>query len=47
MPVYLRKFYTKELINVINIEQEQIKKASKKTNSSIPKTPSTNPRFKR
>ena len=48
MPIYLRKFYTRELVESINLEQEQIKKANKQTTSpSIPKTPNINPRLKR
>ena len=47
MPTYLRKFYTEELISSIKSENEEIKKASQKSQSTIPKTPSINPRLKR
>ena len=47
MPIYLRKFYTRELVESIKLEQEQINKANQKTSSPIPKTPSINPRLKR
>jgi hypothetical protein len=45
MPIYLRNFYYKKLIDTRNLENEEIKKANKKTNSVS--RPSINPRFKR
>ena len=41
MPVYLRKFYLKKLVDVKNEEKEQVEKSSNKSNSNIPN------RFKR
>ena len=45
MPIYLRNFYYKKLIDTRKKENEEIKKAQQK-NKSISK-PAINPRFKR
>ena len=47
MPVYLRNFYYDKLLEVKKTESDSIEKARRKHNSSTPKRPSTNPRFKR
>ena len=39
MPVYLRKFYTNQLIKTKETEQSQIEKAQSQQKSSIPKYP--------
>ena len=44
MPIYLRNFYYKQLIDIRQKENDEIKKANQRAKS---KTPSTNPRFKR
>ena len=44
MPVYLRNFYYKQLSDTRKKENDEIKKANQKSNSS---KPSMNPRFKR
>ena len=44
MPIYLRNFYYKQLIDIRQKENEAIKKAQQKSKSS---KPTTNPRFKR
>jgi len=44
MPVYLRNFYYKQLVDTRKKENEEIKKAQQKAKS---KRPSINPRFKR
>ena len=44
MPVYLRSFYYKQLVDTRNKENEEIKKANQKSKVS---KPSMNPRFKR
>jgi len=48
MPIYLRKFYFKELIKVKKEEKKQIDKANKKPSSSVhrPNIPKTS-RFPR
>ena len=46
MPVYLRKFYYTELVDVRKKENEQTKQAQQKNKSKISRPP-TNPRFKR
>ena len=46
MPTYLRKFYMKELVEVKNQEEEAVKKANQKKQSSIPSRPNINPRLK-
>jgi|TARA_B100000073_G_scaffold216605_1_gene180094 hypothetical protein len=45
MPVYLRRFYLQELLDVKKLEKEHMEKASKKSN--IPNKPTTIPKFKR
>jgi hypothetical protein len=44
MPIYLRSFYYKQLVDTRNKENEEIKKANQKSKVS---KPSMNPRFKR
>ena len=44
MPIYLRSFYYKQLVDTRNKENEEIKKANQKSNIS---KPAINPRFKR
>ena len=44
MPIYLRNFYYKQLTDTRKKENDQIKKANQKSNSSKPQM---NPRFKR
>ena len=44
MPIYLRNFYYKQLVDTRNTENEEIKKANQKSNVS---KPPMNPRFKR
>ena len=44
MPIYLRNFYYKQLVDTRTKENEEIKKSQQKSNSS---KPSMNPRFKR
>ena len=43
MPIYLRRFYYKELLNAKKAENETVKKARQKQKSKSP----INPRFKR
>jgi hypothetical protein len=45
MPVYLRKFYYKQLTDVKKKESDEVKKAREK--SSNISRPAINPRFKR
>ena len=45
MPVYLRNFYYKKLIDTRKKENEETKKAQNKNNSTS--RPAINPRFKR
>tara|TARA_R100000008_G_scaffold39501_1_gene22610 strand:+ start:771 stop:908 length:138 start_codon:yes stop_codon:yes gene_type:complete len=45
MPIYLRNFYYKELIETRKKENDEIKKANQKNNSIS--RPAINPRFKR
>ena len=45
MPVYLRRFYYKQLADTRNKENEEIKKQNQKIRQSS--KPSMNPRFKR
>ena len=47
MPVYLRNFYYKTLIDTKKKENKEIKKANQKSNKSKVSRPSINPRFKR
>ena len=44
MPIYLRNFYYKELSDTRKKENEEIKKAQRRTKTS---KPTFNPRFKR
>ena len=44
MPIYLRNFYYNQLVDTRKQENEEIRKANKKSNSS---KPPMNPRFKR
>tara|TARA_B100000902_G_C26565092_1_gene553777 strand:+ start:166 stop:342 length:177 start_codon:yes stop_codon:yes gene_type:complete len=44
MPIYLRNFYYKQLIDTRKKENDEIKKVNKKSNIS---KPAINPRFKR
>ncbi len=44
MPVYLRNFYYNELVDAKKKENDEMKKAQRKSKVS---TPPTNPRFKR
>ena len=44
MPIYLRNFYYRELIDTRKKENDEIKKASQKSKVS---KPTFNPRFKR
>jgi len=46
MPIYLRNFYYKELIDTRQKENDEIKKANQKARSKVSK-PTFNPRFKR
>ena len=46
MPIYLRNFYYKKLINTRKKENDEIEKAQKRNKSKISK-PAINPRFKR
>ncbi len=39
MPIYLRRFYTNELVKQKENEQKQMDKASKKTTSSVARPP--------
>ena len=45
MPTYLRRFYSKTLIDQLKKEQQEAEKANKKP-STIPR-PNFNPKFKR
>ena len=45
MPIYLRNFYYKELIDQKNTEKKEMDKINKKTNISRPNI--SNPRIKR
>ena len=45
MPVYLRRFYYKELVDSKKKENDEMKKAQQK--SKVSSRPTTNPRFKR
>ena len=47
MPVYLRNFYYKQLLDTRKKESDEITKAQQKNKSKISKPPSVNPRFKR
>ena len=44
MPIYLRNFYYKQLLDTRKKENDEMKKANQKAKSS---KPSMNPRFKR
>jgi len=44
MPIYLRNFYYKQLSDTRKKENDEVKKANQKSNSS---NPPMNPRFKR
>ena len=44
MPVYLRKFYYKQLLDVKKKESDEVKKSQQKSKSL---KPAINPRFKR
>jgi len=44
MPIYLRNFYYKQLVDTRKKENEEVKKANQKSKTS---SPITNPRFKR
>ena len=44
MPIYLRNFYYKELVDIRKKENDEIKKANQKSQVS---KPAINPRFKR
>ena len=44
MPIYLRNFYYRQLLDTRKKENEEIKKANQKSKMI---SPSTNPRFKR
>tara|TARA_R110000822_G_scaffold293641_1_gene415681 strand:- start:403 stop:537 length:135 start_codon:yes stop_codon:yes gene_type:complete len=44
MPIYLRNFYYKQLVDTRTKENDDIEKANRKSQSS---KPSMNPRFKR
>ena len=46
MPVYLRKFYYKKLIDTRKKENDEVKKANQRNKSKITR-PAINPRFKR
>ena len=46
MPVYLRNFYYKKLVDTRKKETEEIEKAQKRNKSKVAK-PAINPRFKR
>jgi len=46
MPVYLRKFYYKQLLDTRKKEHDEAKKVQQKNKSKISK-PAINPRFKR
>ena len=46
MPVYLRNFYYKQLIDTRKKENDEIRKANQKSKSQITR-PAINPRFKR
>jgi hypothetical protein len=46
MPVYLRNFYYKKLIDTRQKENDEMKKAQQKNNSKVSRPP-INPRFKR
>ena len=46
MPVYLRNFYYKKLVDTRQKENDEMKKAQQKNKSTIAK-PTINPRFKR
>ena len=46
MPVYLRNFYYKKLLDTRKKENEEMKKSQQKNKSRIAK-PTVNPRFKR
>ena len=39
MPVYLRNFYYRELLNIKKEEKKQMDKASKKSKTTIPNIP--------
>jgi hypothetical protein len=45
MPIYLRRFYYKQLVDTRNKENEEIKKQNQKVRQSS--RPAINPRFKR
>jgi hypothetical protein len=46
MPIYLRNFYYKQLIDTRKRENDEMKKAQKRNNPKVSK-PAFNPRFKR
>jgi len=46
MPIYLRNFYYKELVDTRKKENDEIKKANQRNKSTVSK-PAINPRFKR
>ena len=46
MPVYLRSFYYKQLVDTRKKENDEIRKQNQKSNSQISR-PAINPRFKR
>ena len=47
MPVYLRRFYYRQLIDTKKKESDEVKKANQKSNKSSVSRPAINPRFKR
>ena len=46
MPVYLRNFYYKQLVDTRKKENDEVRKANQKSKSQIAR-PAINPRFKR